>query len=505
MEFGQKVFTRNYLLLLAIVLVGLFLRVYNLGANNLWLDEAIAVYIAKLGLSQFAQAQPAIELNPPLYFVILHYWAILFGDSEFAVRFLSVVFGVLAIPMIYVVGRQLFDEEAGLVGALILALSSFNVQFSQEARMYSLMLLLTLLSMFFFARFLRKSNLSISGGYILVTTLLLYTHVFGLFVVVAQNIYVLALLFLRRENPFPLRRWIAFQAIILALFAPWIRILISHISTVQGGFWVPLPTLGTFLHTFVLYGGNGVLLVIFVALSVCSLFTYTNARGSTDRKGPLKALQDYLRNVHITNTESVMFLVVWLLTVNVIPFVISRFSTPIYLEKYAIAASVAFYLLAAGGLRNINWRYVKLAVVAVIVILSAVNLHQYYTYNTKANAQEPFNVVINNAQSGDVVIVFPGYVKFIFDYYGRGTNANVTPFPAADYYSMSWENKNTAENIKELQSDVNGHDRVWFVSATGHGSAALLIQAKKALDESYDTRSSQSYPGYDVLLYEKRA
>jgi mannosyltransferase len=87
------------------------------------------------------------------------------------VRLLSALFGVLTIPMVYVVGHQLFNKEAGLVGALILALSPFNVYYSQETRMYSLMVLLALLSLYFFWRFLQQSNLVSSAGYVVSTTL----------------------------------------------------------------------------------------------------------------------------------------------------------------------------------------------------------------------------------------------------------------------------------------------------------------------------------------------
>ena len=105
-------------------------------------------------------------------------------------RLLSALFGILAIPMIYVVGRQLFNREAGLAAAIILAFSNFNIAYSQETRMYSLMVLLALISMYFFIRLLQGSNYALSVGYLLSTTLLVYTHIYGLFVVIAQNLFL---------------------------------------------------------------------------------------------------------------------------------------------------------------------------------------------------------------------------------------------------------------------------------------------------------------------------
>jgi uncharacterized membrane protein len=164
-----------------------------LGTQSIWYDEAFSVQVSKLAVSQTVQAAAA-DVHPPLYYVLLHYWITVFGISELSVRLLSALFGVLAIPMIYVLGRQLFSEEAGLVAALILAISSFNIWYSQETRMYTLMVLLTLLSMYFFLQLLQWSTLASSAGYVLSTTLLVYTHNYGWFVVIAQNIYVASLL-----------------------------------------------------------------------------------------------------------------------------------------------------------------------------------------------------------------------------------------------------------------------------------------------------------------------
>ena len=128
MELAGRKITRYGIALLGIVLIAAFLRLYHLGTQSMWVDEAWSVWISKLAVSQMVQATAA-DVHPPLYYVLLHYWIMVFGSSESAVRLLSALFGVLAIPTIYVVGRQLFNKEAGLAGALILALSSFNIRY----------------------------------------------------------------------------------------------------------------------------------------------------------------------------------------------------------------------------------------------------------------------------------------------------------------------------------------------------------------------------------------
>jgi hypothetical protein len=92
-------------------------------------------------------------------------------------------------------------------------------------------------------------------------------------------------------------------------------------------------------------------------------------------KAPLKALESYSWEVRLQDPTKVYFLVVWVLATILIPFVISLgVSNPIYDPRYTIAASVAFYLLVAKGISNINGRYTKLAVIGIIVVLSVANL-----------------------------------------------------------------------------------------------------------------------------------
>ena len=136
------------ILLLGILFIGLFLRVYDLGNESIWLDEGCSIRFANLNLSQIISVRD--NGLPPLYYIILHWWINLFGDSEFSIRFPSVIFSFLAIFMIYKIGNQIFDKDVGMLSSLLLGLSVFHIHYSQEARTYSLCVLLTLLSMYFF-------------------------------------------------------------------------------------------------------------------------------------------------------------------------------------------------------------------------------------------------------------------------------------------------------------------------------------------------------------------
>jgi hypothetical protein len=208
-----------------------------------------------------------------------------------------------------------------------------------------------------------------------------------------------------------------------------------------------------------------------------------------DWKAPLKALESYSWEVRIQDAAPVYFLVVWLITINLIPFIISRFSAPIYVERYTIAASVALYLLVARGISNINHKYTKLAVIGVIVVLSVTNLNVYYSSISKPQAREATSLIDANAKSGDIVLVYPEWQPYTFDYYNNRTDVAVKPI----------------HSLKELQSDVTGHDRVWIFYGRWVAGKAMENSILDILNESYARTDTKSYVGYDVYLYEKRA
>ena len=157
-------------MLACIVLLATALRVYQIDRESFWLDEAFSYWVANSTAADVGITS-ANEVNPPLYYITLHYWVKIFGDSDKAIRLLSAMLGSLAIPVIYQIGRLLFNERFGLLAALFLTVSGFHIQYAQEARAYSLYFLLTSLSVFFVVLTSKKRTYYASIGYILTTAL----------------------------------------------------------------------------------------------------------------------------------------------------------------------------------------------------------------------------------------------------------------------------------------------------------------------------------------------
>lgn len=181
---------------LAIVatVIGLFLRVWNLpGLGDFDFDEVASVWYARLDTPEvFRAIRNAPFEHPPLYYVTLHFWNQVFGESEPLVRLLSLPAGVLVIPVTYAIGARLFDRRAAALASLIVAASPTLIFYSREARMYIFATLFGLLSVYLLLRAFHGGGPLPWAGYVLVSAVgpfLDYTALLG---VLAGDVYLIS-------------------------------------------------------------------------------------------------------------------------------------------------------------------------------------------------------------------------------------------------------------------------------------------------------------------------
>jgi 4-amino-4-deoxy-L-arabinose transferase-like glycosyltransferase len=182
--------------LVLLLLLSFYLRVAGLAEKSLWQDEIFTAAISspQNSLSQVASiplyntALPA----PPLYFLITHFFLML-GDNDFILRFPALLSGVLGVAGMYALGTRLFDRETGLVGSILLSVSSLHVRYSQDARFYGLMVLLSLMTLYCLWRALMGGKKVWWLGFVICTLLNIYNHLFGLLVLLAEAVFVVGL------------------------------------------------------------------------------------------------------------------------------------------------------------------------------------------------------------------------------------------------------------------------------------------------------------------------
>jgi hypothetical protein len=185
-------------ILAGLIVAGLVLRLAV--PRGIWLDEAISIHQARLSLHDLLRNLYFGDRQPPLYHLALWLTIRAFGHGEFAVRLPSLIAGTLIVPVLYELGRELYDRRTGLLAAGFAAISPMLIWYSQEVRMYEFATLFGLLALLMQLRAIRDpTSLPNWAGYILASAALLWSHYFGLALVVVQLLVFIGVLAYRRR------------------------------------------------------------------------------------------------------------------------------------------------------------------------------------------------------------------------------------------------------------------------------------------------------------------
>jgi 4-amino-4-deoxy-L-arabinose transferase-like glycosyltransferase len=214
------------LVLVAIVALGIVLRVWGLGSQSFWYDEWLTTRATAGSFADALRHTTHREVMPPTYFVIMWGWAKVFGNSEFALRSFSALAGIATIPVAYFISRELGCRRAtARAASLLVAVSPMLVYYSQEARPYTLLSLVGALSVLMFARAYRRGSSRDYLGWGLACAAALAVHYFAAFLVVAE---VGAFVLLRRSQVRLVLRACIAPAVVLGLLLPVLYEQHSH-------------------------------------------------------------------------------------------------------------------------------------------------------------------------------------------------------------------------------------------------------------------------------------
>jgi mannosyltransferase len=235
----------------AMVLAGIGLRFVSVGP--LWLDEAQSVAIASVPLHLLPDALRS-DGAPPLWYVLLHVWMRLFGDSTYSVRLMAVGPAIAALPVAARLGRRLGGPEVGRTALILMATSPFAIRYGVEARMYSLVLLFSLLAAHAVLSVHRSARPGRAAAALAVLTCaLLYTHYYAIW---------LGLVFGAAELWWAVRRhdqrsWWVVGALVTGLvgFVPWLPILRFQTAH-TGAPWTAPPSFNAVLDTVAAWAGG---------------------------------------------------------------------------------------------------------------------------------------------------------------------------------------------------------------------------------------------------------
>lgn len=454
--------------MLLICALGWWLRMHALGQESLWLDEAISVGWSQLGVGDLIRTTAA-DVHPPSYYLLLQVWAQLAGWSEFSARFLSAALGTLCLPLLYACARRSFGLRVATLSAGLMALSQFHVFYSQEARNYALLTVLTLLSYTALAARFRRRGRRETLLYVASTASLVYVHLYAWFIVIAQNVYWLRHHSRRRSlvGPAP-REWLIYQAVIAGLFLPWAAVLANQTRAVLANYWLGRPDAVTLINVLYQYSGSAV--AFGVTLAVVAIVAYERIR--MPRAG-VEA---------VTPVQPGIFLGLWLIVPHVIPFAISQWVSPIYLPRATIVTLPAFVMLLAAAVWAIRQPWVRAGLILALLASHLWTIVVYYPTIWKQQWREVTHAVESVADPNAVIFFEPGYGQIGFDAYARRQDLRKQPFPAAGI---------------ELSDEVS--QRFWVIVLEQPGLQSAL---ETRLAPRYAFHRLQHFVAIDVYEFE---
>lgn len=329
------------LLVLLITFLGFILRATKLEAQSYWIDEAWTLFYAHQSPEELLASLRTIRAAPPLYHLLTLYWVQLAGDGEFALRYLSLSFSLLAIPLTYRLGQTIGSRRIGLVAALLLAVAPYQIWHAQDARNYALLTAAATASMWSFFWLWRPTRRQ--GGwwliYLLSTEIALFTHYHGLVIIGVQGLYFLLTW---RQN---WRHYLPWGAALLICLTP-LALWLSYGSTLwQSEHWLPLAGLGESYLRNALAFSVGELAPQPLALYLTLVFGLFYALGLWTATGLVQ--RDWAIG---PRPQLFVFLAVFTLAPNLPVWLYSLFRTPIFLERYLIPIQVGYLLTVAVGL-----------------------------------------------------------------------------------------------------------------------------------------------------------
>jgi mannosyltransferase len=393
----------HWLAILLLFIASITLRLHCLACKPFWFDEAFSVEIGRIDWRNFAHLLWWREANMSLYYLLLRGWLHL-GQSPFFVRALSVLISVALLPATYWLARLLYDRRVALIAAGLLVFNVFDIRYAQEARSYSLFVLLATLSSGFLIAFLKNPNRRNRIAYICFSVLAAYAHFYALLLIAAQW---LALRwggipgFLDDESLKSMARQLRHSWIVIGIAV--MPLLVFVAKTGAGPIkWIRRPGFSE-LTDFAAHFTNGIPIVYLGACLLALLVLKRNA---------LSRCRDW-------ETWRVHFLFIWLLFPIVLTILLS-FARPVFLPRYMIFCIPALLILTAAGLASIRPQWLSAAIVGAVLLLSAryvpfIYGHDFDDERDESGAATTF--VLDHAAPGDVILFHIAETRVPYEFF----------------------------------------------------------------------------------------
>lgn len=440
----------KFLILISIIVLGSFLRLYKIGKESLWNDE-----LASWERSNQKTLKEVIEVarsdvHPPGYQILLYFVIKYLGDSESWLRLPSAIAGIFSILLIYLIGRKIYSEWEGLISSALMAFLWFPIYYSQEARAYSLLLLFTMLSFYFWIKIIekgkdRKGNFLNFFFFVLSSCITSYLHYFGLLFVILLFIGTVVLFFKNKK----ILTFLFLFFLIFLLYLPWLPIMLEHLSKKE--VWIKKEwVFPTVLYLYHFFNKSKVLFLIVFIIYFLYPFQYLFKNIKEEKKFKIEI------------SFYTITLIIWLVLPFALTFTKSLISTPIITIRNLIISLPPAYLLLSRSINQLRVNNIlKVLVTFGLILFSLYNLFfqiNYYSKPHKEQFREAVYFVADNFRlfENPLIIGYAWSKEHLNYYFKRKGFRNRVEFILGE-----------KQDIQFLENLVNERrpEYIWFIRA----------------------------------------
>ncbi|MBI1770274.1 MAG: glycosyltransferase family 39 protein [Bacteroidetes bacterium] len=449
---------RPHHLLFGIVILGAFFRLYKIDYQSLWLDELYSIIPTAPENSIQSIIEHCKTDQPPFFFLFIHSVFRFFPYNEITGRIACAIIGLISIVVIYFLGSEIKNREAGLFASFLCAINFFHIFYSQELRFYSMAFLLSSVSYLFFIKACRNPKTRNLFLYAVSTVALLYTHYFGLLIFGAQG-FTFIYLIIKDKNYQLARFGIITGLLVLLAFSPWIPTLIADSKV--NSFWIKAPKIYFLAEYFYDYTGkDAATTIIFIFLIVLFFKNFTFNK---------------------SDSNSFIVLMLWMIISYAVPYLWSIARVPILHDRYTIVVLPAWFLLTSLGwekLKSVPLKYTLTSALFVSLLINLTFFKKHYTRITKDQYRECSLFVINNNKQ-HYPIYAPDPLSWHFNYYFRNETNKVTSIDERKSSGNCWLLQSHF-SVKERETSLKmlSNEYIILEKHTFFKAEAILMQHK---------------------------
>lgn len=485
--------------LISILLLALIVRIMGIAARPIWYDEAFSILFSQKGLAAmlYGTLTPTgngtADIHPLGYYFLLGNWMKVFGDSVIAVRLLSILAGIATVLVAYHLARALFGTRIAKYAGITLALSPFQVHYSQEIRMYSFLALWLLIATYAYRR--ATTNRSWIWWIVFSTSAAMaqYTHNLAAFYLVPLALW-----------PFLHRDWKNLRAVALAgsgallVYLPWLVHLPSQFAQVSDSYWVERPGIASLFTLLLVYVTNLPLpdgwlyFALFLSLAVTAIAVF-------------QTLSQQNRNSDAT----------WLMYLSFAPpallLLVSQW-IPVYIERALLPSGAIFCIWLAWACFGTSLpKILRSALVGLLIIGAIVGLYQHVTYRGFPYA--PFHELDislgERILPGDGIIHASKATRLPMAYYDSTLPQEyITDPPGSNTDTLAIATQQVLGLIAQpdIASATRNAERVWFIVLQRHIDAYIQLGYKNhpylsQLEETFSLQTAETWGDLQVYLF----